>query len=218
MNEATCELRLHAVRKTFSPVWAVHGARTVTMTDEMREANDETPLILDTHGVPRASVLGLLREAVREIRGDAMKLIHDKIKEHGNTIVNINAMFSEPRFVRFVEGTVQLAGYQAEVEMTLKPVPIIPSFNVYKDITIAETRAESASLTLADGTVVAMIRDPATNQMLITASPPKGQENVNIQFVLVGDDQHGNTVIGTGSLVSEASSSPPRIVIPRTKQ
>jgi hypothetical protein len=90
--------------------------------------------------------------------------------------------------------------------------------NVYRDLTTSTTRAEAASLTLVDGTLLAVVRDPATDHMVETASPPTGRPNVNLDLTIIGDDQHGKTIIATGHLSSDDPANPPRIVIPRAKQ
>jgi len=80
------------------------------------------------------------------------------------------------------------------------------------------TRGESFSATLSEGTLVAMVRDPVSNQMIITAIPAEGRTDLDLALTLVAEDQHGNEITGTASLVGDVSTIPPKIVIPLTKK
>jgi hypothetical protein len=217
-NEAAYELRLNAERRSFNAVWVLDREQIFTLTDELRQSNDETLVFLDKDGIPRASIKSAMREGIGCWSAEDMRLVRQTVQEKGTLNIQMNLMFAEPRFVRFAEGLVQVAGFQSDLEVTLRKFPVPVSLNVYRDITTAMIRGESFSCTLADGTLVAVITDPASNQMFVTASPPDGRKDLNLQIIVVGEDLHGNEIIGTGSLVSYDPTIPPKIGIPLAKK
>jgi hypothetical protein len=211
------ELRLNAEIKSWMPVAAAAIEQRVTTTDELKSSKNETKMFLDKDGVPRASLLSIAEEAVGGIPQEDIKVIRQNVCEKGPATLRVNGRFAEPRFLRFGEGLVELAGVCIELQLAVKEFPLSISFGSYRDITNKRARAESASMNLEDGTMVSIIKDPATHQTSVTASPPPGRQDVRLEIVVIGEDEQGREIVAKGVLVSDTSTQPPKLIIPMLK-
>ncbi len=208
------EVRLEASVRGLRFIGMSAREQTFTLTDELRTSNPGTPIFLDNGGRPKASRMSAVRDAIARLSAEDMQSIRQWVQQNGPLKLNLRVAFPEPRFVKFAEGLIQVSGFQAGLELSLARLPLSLPFCAYRDISTGKTRGESFSGTLSDGTLVALVRDPAANQLFVTAIPPQGRTNSNVEVTLVGQDEHGNEVTGTASLVIDDNTQPPKIVIP----
>jgi hypothetical protein len=189
-------LSLHPLSTHAEPI-------TITLTKELREANDDSLVFLNEAGNPRESASSLIRSAILQMERECW----DKGDVSSKTNVTLNIRFQKNLFIRFEERMVEIVGLQVQLEIGFEPVSLPMTFNQYRDASTLQTKAEAVHTSLADGTLVTLISEPMAGKQLLSIVPPEGCEGFEGEVIIVGENVEGKPLVAHIKITKPATTS-----------